>query len=253
MSEPVVVILAAGQGTRMRSATPKLLHPLCGRPMIGWPVRAARRAGAKVVVVVDSPARPLEDVVGDEATIVVQPEPHGTADAVIAAAAQIRDGDTVIVILGDTPLITPETIAALAEQHESSGAAATIATAVLDDPTGYGRVVRAPDGTVERVVETKAPGDATELELHIREVNTGVFAFEGAALLSALSEVTGNNAQGEHYLPDVLPVLHRHERSVLAFEVGDRRDARGSTTASRWLRSPPSRSAGSTTATCWPA
>jgi bifunctional UDP-N-acetylglucosamine pyrophosphorylase/glucosamine-1-phosphate N-acetyltransferase len=221
VSEPVVVILAAGQGTRMRSATPKLLHPLCGLPMICWPLRAAREAGAKKVVVVDSPARPLEQTVGEAATIVVQPEANGTAGAVRAATPEIEDGDTVIVIAGDTPLISAETITTLAEQHESSGAAATMATAVLDDPTGYGRVVRGPDGTVERVVETKAPGDATELELHIREVNTGVFAFDGAALVAALNEVTSDNAQGELYLPDVIPVLRRHERSVLAFEVDD--------------------------------
>jgi bifunctional UDP-N-acetylglucosamine pyrophosphorylase/glucosamine-1-phosphate N-acetyltransferase len=221
VSEPVVVILAAGQGTRMRSATPKLLHPLCGVEMICWPLRAARAAGARKVVVVDSPERPLEHVVGDQAVVVVQERARGTADAVKAATSEIDGGDTVIVIAGDVPLISAETIRTLAEQHESSGAAATMATAVLDDPTGYGRVVRAPDGTVERVVETKAPGDATELELHIREVNTGVFAFEGAALVTALDEVTSDNAQGELYLPDVIPVLHRHERSVLALEIED--------------------------------
>ena len=109
-----------------------------------------------------------------------------------------------------------------------------MATAVLEDPTGYGRVVRAPDGTVERVVETKAPGDATELELHIREVNTGIFAFDGAALLDALEQVRGDNAQGELYLPDVLPILRAHERTVVAHELRGP-DARrsGSTTASR--------------------
>jgi bifunctional UDP-N-acetylglucosamine pyrophosphorylase / glucosamine-1-phosphate N-acetyltransferase len=205
----------------MRSHTPKLLHPLCGMPMILWPLRAAKAAGAGTVIVVDSPHRPLEEVVGDAATVVVQPEPNGTAGATRAAASHIEAGDTVIVIAGDVPLISPETIKALAEQHEQSGAAATIATAVLEDPTGYGRVVRAPDGTVERVAETKAPGDATELELHIREINTGVFAFEGAALLAALDEVKSDNAQGELYLPDVIPVLHHHERSVQAFEVDD--------------------------------
>ena len=92
---------------------------------------------------------------------------------------------------------------------------------VLADPAGYGRVVRAPDGSVERVVETKADGDATELELHIREVNTGMFAFDGGALLTALDEVRPDNAQGEHYLPDVLPVLRRHERTVQAHELTD--------------------------------
>jgi bifunctional UDP-N-acetylglucosamine pyrophosphorylase/glucosamine-1-phosphate N-acetyltransferase len=175
------------------------------------------------VVVVDSPARAHDAVLGEDAaiTVVVQEQPRGTADAVKAAASQIGADDTVIVIAGDVPLITPETIRSLADAHAESGAAAMMVTAILDDPTGYGRVVRAPDGTVERVVETKAPGDATELELHIREVNTSVYAFEGAALLAALEEITPDNAQDELYLPDVLPVIHRHERSVLAFEVGD--------------------------------
>jgi bifunctional UDP-N-acetylglucosamine pyrophosphorylase / glucosamine-1-phosphate N-acetyltransferase len=221
VTAPVVVILAAGQGTRMRSATPKLLHPLCGRPMIAWPVAAAREAGAATVVVVDSPERPLAAVLAEDVEVAVQQRPLGTADAVKAAAAQIGPEDTVIVINGDVPLITAETIRALADAHARSGAAATMATAVLDDPSGYGRVVRAPDGTIEKVVETKTPGDASELELHIREVNTGVFAFEGAALLAALEEVTANNAQGEHYLPDVLPAIRRRERSVLAFELDD--------------------------------
>jgi bifunctional UDP-N-acetylglucosamine pyrophosphorylase/glucosamine-1-phosphate N-acetyltransferase len=221
VTAPVVVILAAGQGTRMRSATPKLLHPLCGRPMVCWPVAAARGAGAGTIVVVDSPEQPLADVLPADVTIAVQQQPRGTADAVKAAAGSIESGATVIVLAGDVPLITGETIAALASAHERSGAAATMATAVLDDPSGYGRVVRAPDGTVEKVVETKKPGDATELDLHIREVNTGVFAFDGDALLSALEEVGTGNVQGEYYLPDVLPVLRSHERTVGAFEVDD--------------------------------
>jgi bifunctional UDP-N-acetylglucosamine pyrophosphorylase/glucosamine-1-phosphate N-acetyltransferase len=205
----------------MRSATPKLLHPLCGRPMIAWPVEAAQAAGAGKVVVVDGPERPLQAALDGTVTLAVQNEPRGTADAVKAAADQIDPNAPVIVINADVPLITAETLRALTEDHERQGAAATMATAVLDDPTGYGRVVRAPDGTVERVVETKAPGDATELELHIREVNTGIFAFEGAALLAALQEVSGDNAQGEFYLPDVLPIIRRHERTVVAHEIND--------------------------------
>ena len=221
MTAPVVVILAAGQGTRMRSAVQKLLHPLCGRPIIAWPIAAARAAGAARILVVDSPERRLEAVAEDGVELVVQERPLGTADAVKAAAAQIGPDDTVIVINGDAPLITPETLQALVQAHERSGAAATIATMVLDDPSGYGRVVRAPDGTVERVVETKAPGDSTELELHIREVNTGMFAFDGGALIAALREVRADNAQGEHYLPDVLPILRERERTVLAYELSD--------------------------------
>ena len=221
MTAPVVVILAAGQGTRMRSAESKLLHALCGLPIIAWPIAAARAAGAGKIVVVDSPDRRLAAAVGDGVEVVVQARPLGTADAVLAAAGHIGPGDTAVVICGDAPLITPESLRGLIEAHDHSGAAATIATMVLDDPTGYGRVVRTPDGTVERVVETKAPGDATESELRIREVNTGMFAFEGAALVDALTQVGADNAQGEHYLPSVLPIMRRHERTVGAFELGD--------------------------------
>jgi bifunctional UDP-N-acetylglucosamine pyrophosphorylase/glucosamine-1-phosphate N-acetyltransferase len=219
VAAPVVVILAAGQGTRMRSTIPKLLHPLCGRPMVAWPVAAARSAGAGAIVVVDRPQRLLEDWLDDDILVAIQERPLGTADAVRAASAHIGPADTVVVINGDVPLISAATIQSLAQAHSRSGAAATIATVVLADPSGYGRVIRAPDGTVERVVETKSPGDATELELHIREINTGMFAFEGAALLAALAEVRADNAQGEHYLPDVLPILRAHERTVLAYEL----------------------------------
>jgi bifunctional UDP-N-acetylglucosamine pyrophosphorylase/glucosamine-1-phosphate N-acetyltransferase len=221
VTAPVVVILAAGEGTRMRSETPKLLHELCGRPMIAWSVAAATEAGAAKVVVVEGPGRELEAALDRAAEFVVQEQPRGTADAVRAAAAQIDGAGTVIVLNGDHPLVTARTIEELARAHESSGAVATIATAVLEDPTGYGRVVRGPDGTVERVVETKAPGDATKLELHIREVNTGIFAFDGRELLAALEQVKGDNAQGELYLPDVLPILREHERTVLAHQISD--------------------------------
>jgi bifunctional UDP-N-acetylglucosamine pyrophosphorylase / glucosamine-1-phosphate N-acetyltransferase len=227
VTAPVVVILAAGQGTRMRSATPKLLHPLCGRPMIEWPVAAAREAGASKIVVVDGPERPLGSTLDGEVTIAVQEQPRGTADAVRAAAAHIDPSAPVIVLNGDHPLISADALRALTETHQREGAAATIATATLDDPSGYGRVVRAPDGTVERVVETKAPGDATELELHIREISTGVFAFDGQALLSALEEVRSDNAQGELYLPDVLPIMRAHERTVVAHELADLSAAAG--------------------------
>jgi bifunctional UDP-N-acetylglucosamine pyrophosphorylase/glucosamine-1-phosphate N-acetyltransferase len=213
--------MAAGEGTRMRSQTPKLLHSLCGRPMIAWSVAAAKEAGAARVVVVDSPKRDLEAVLDHEVEFAVQEQPRGTADAVRAAAAQIAGADVVVVLNGDHPLISPATIRGLAEAHQRTGAAATIATAVLDDPRGYGRVVRAPDGTVERVAETKADGDASQLELHIREVNTGFYAFDVEELLSALEQVQSNNAQGELYLPDVLPILRADERTVQAHEISD--------------------------------
>ena len=221
MTGLVVVILAAGQGTRMRSATAKLLHPLCGRPMIAWPVAAAREAGAGKIVVVDGPERQLAGALPDDVELAVQETPLGTADAVKAASAQIPADGTVIVLYGDVPLITGDTLRALASAHQESGAAATMTTIVLEDPSGYGRVVRAPDGTVEKVVETKAQGDATEHELHIREVNAGIYAFDGGELLAALEHVRSDNAQNEYYLPDVMPVLREHERTVGAYEETD--------------------------------
>jgi bifunctional UDP-N-acetylglucosamine pyrophosphorylase / glucosamine-1-phosphate N-acetyltransferase len=221
VTAPVVVILAAGQGTRMRSQTPKLLHPLCGRPMIYWSVGAAREAGASAVVVVDTPERRLEEHLGAGCVVAVQERPNGTADAVRAAASHIDPDSLVIVLNGDAPLVTGETIRALADAQRRMAPAATIATVVLEDPRGYGRVVRAADGTVERVVETKAAGDATELELQIHEVNGGLYAFEGGPLLDALDRVRTDNAQGEQYLPDVLHIMRGEQRTVLAHELDD--------------------------------
>src|SRR5881275_1871541 len=165
----------------MRSAVQKVLHPLCG-----WPIVAAREAGAGKTVVVDSAERRLEASLHGDVVLAIQERARGTADAVKAAAREIGPEDTVVVLNGDVPLVSPATISALVEAHERSGAAGTIATIVLEDPAGYGRVVRAPDGTVERVVETKAPGDASDLELEIREVNAGLYAFDGDVLQTAL-------------------------------------------------------------------
>jgi bifunctional UDP-N-acetylglucosamine pyrophosphorylase/glucosamine-1-phosphate N-acetyltransferase len=205
----------------MRSRTPKLLHPLCGREMIGWPIAAARAAGAAKIVVVDSPARPLQQYVDADVEVAVQAQPHGTADALEAAAAHFELGVPVLVLYGDVPLIRPQTLTALAAAHAQAGAAATMLTATLDDPSGYGRVVRGADGQVERVVETKRPGDATPEQLEIHEVNTGIYAFDGGVLAGALAQVGDDNAQGERYLPDVLPVLRRDGRRVAALALGD--------------------------------
>jgi len=196
--------------------------------MIAWPVAAAREAGAARIVVVDSPDQPLRDALANEEVgIAVQEQPRGTADAVRAAAPFIDAASPVIVLNGDGPLIRGETLRALAEAHSQQGAAATVATAVLDDPSGYGRVVRAPDETIERIVETKRPGDASPLELEICEVNGGIYAFDGGPLLEALERVRSDNAQGELYLPDVLPLLREHERTVLAFDVEDPHETLG--------------------------
>ena len=205
----------------MRSSLPKVLHPLCGRPLIAWPIAAAREAGAGKVVVVDGPKRPLAGHLPEDVAVAVQAEPRGTGDAVAAAAGEIGAGDTVVVVMGDVPLMDAATLTGLVEAHEGSGAAATMLTAELEDPTGYGRVVRDAEGQVERVVETKAAGDASEAELAIREVNTGIFAFDGGALLEALERLESGNAQGELYLPDVLPRMREAGREIAAHVATD--------------------------------
>jgi len=220
VTAPTVVIMAAGQGTRMRSHTPKVLHDLCGKPMIAWPVAAARDAGAAKVVVVGGPDRALDGHLPDGVELAVQPEPNGTGGAVLAAAEHLGDGP-VLVLNGDVPLITAEAIAGLAHAHEESGAAATVVTVVLEDPAGYGRVVRDARGDVARIVETKRPGDATDEELAIGEVNAGVYAFDGPALLDALRRVGTDNAQGELYLPATIAVLRAAGAQVAAHPAGD--------------------------------
>jgi bifunctional UDP-N-acetylglucosamine pyrophosphorylase/glucosamine-1-phosphate N-acetyltransferase len=221
VTAPTVVILAAGQGTRMRSRTPKMLHEICGRPMIDWTVGAALDAGADRVVVVGSPDGALDGRLPDGVVLAVQPEPNGTGGAVLAAADHL-DGDApVLVVNGDAPLVTPQALRALVDAHTANGAAATLVTMMLDDPSGYGRVVRDAAGGVERVVETKRPADATPEELAIAEVNAGVYAFERAPLLDALERVGTDNAQGELYLPAALEVLRADGARVAALAIDD--------------------------------
>jgi bifunctional UDP-N-acetylglucosamine pyrophosphorylase / glucosamine-1-phosphate N-acetyltransferase len=208
VTAPTVVILAAGQGTRMRSDVPKVLHDLCGRPMIAWSVTAALEAGAGKVVVVDGPERPLDGHLPAGVELAIQPEANGTGGAVLAAVDHVGD-ETVLVLNGDVPLVTADLLRDLLSAHESAGVQATLASTELDDPSGYGRVVRNGDGSVARVVETKVEGDATSDELAIREVNAGLYAFDGPAVKDALHRLTPDNAQGELYLPSVVELLER--------------------------------------------
>jgi bifunctional UDP-N-acetylglucosamine pyrophosphorylase/glucosamine-1-phosphate N-acetyltransferase len=205
----------------MRSPLPKVLHPICGRPMVAWPVRAALDAGAHRVVVVGGPDGALAAHLPESTELVTQPEARGTGDAVRCAAAHIDPDRPVVVLAGDVPLITPATIAELVDAHGASGAAATMLTMRLEDPSGYGRVVRDERGDVLGVVETKAPGDATAQELAIDEVNTGVLCFDGAALLQAVAGLRDDNAQGELYLPDTLPLLRAAGHRVGAHATDD--------------------------------
>lgn len=219
MNPQTVVILAAGRGTRMRSATPKLAHELCGRPLIAWPVEAARAAGARKLVVVLSADSPLRGALPDGAVCVEQPEPDGTGGAVLAAGAAIDPDGPVVVIAGDVPLIDGGLLGELVAEHARSGAAATMVTIRLEDPSGYGRVVRDADGDVERVVETKDTAGASPEELAIDEVNTSVFAFDPAALLAQLASVPA--VAGEIYLPGVLPLIRAAGGKVATIEADD--------------------------------
>ena len=221
MTDATAVIMAAGRGTRMKSAVPKVLHELCGRPLIGWVVAAVEEAGIARVVVVDGPDTPLDGQLPDGVEIAVQQEAKGTADAALAAKDHFGDGP-VVVLSGDVPLITAKAIEELIAAHEEAKAAATMMTMELDDPAQFGRVVRSADGSVERVVEAKATGsDATPEQLAIREVNTGIYVFDGSLLEDALNRVPTDNAQGEAYLPDVLPILREDGHPIAAHVVDD--------------------------------
>lgn len=219
-----VVVLAAGEGTRMKSRrTPKVLHDLCGRTLLGHVLAATRALQPEHLVVVVGHAR--EQVaahVGDVdelATTVVQEPQNGTGHAVQVALADLRELDgTILVVLGDAPLLRTETLRELVAAHQVSGAATTVLTAELDDPTGYGRVVRNQEGAVTAIVEHK---DADEPTRTVREINSGVFAFDAAHLRAALGRLGTDNAQGELYLTDVVGIHRGHGLTVQAHRVQD--------------------------------
>jgi bifunctional UDP-N-acetylglucosamine pyrophosphorylase/glucosamine-1-phosphate N-acetyltransferase len=205
----------------MRSSLPKMLHPVCGRAMVAWPILAAREAGAGRVAAIVSPGMDLSAGLPEDVETVEQPEPDGTGGAIRAALSLIEDSETVLVLSGDVPLLSAATIAGLLEAHAASPAAAMMLTIELDDPAAYGRVVRTTTGDVERVVEAKAAGDADPEQLAIREINAGTYAFDAAPLAAALAGLSNDNAQGEYYLPDVFPALHGAGHTVAAHLADD--------------------------------
>ena len=213
--------MAAGEGTRMRSSTPKMLHPVCGQPMVAWPILAAREAGAERVAVIVAPGRDISAALPEGTETVVQPEPDGTGGAIRAAGPLIEEAETVLVLSGDVPLIGTDTIAELLDAHAASSAAATLLTIELPEAGAYGRVVRGSSGEVERVVEAKAAGDASAEQLAIREINAGTYAFDAAPLAAALETLSNDNAQGEYYLPDVFPALREAGHRVAAHLADD--------------------------------
>ena len=213
--------MAAGEGTRMRSSVPKMLHPICGRPMIAWPVLAAHEAGAVRVCVIVSPERDLSPALPDGTETIVQPTSDGTGGAVRAALDVIGEADVAVVLNGDHPLVTAELLSELVDVHRDAGAAATVITVDRDDPESLGRVVRGADGEFERIVETKHPAGVPDEVLAIREVNTNTFAFDAPALAEAIERVGSDNAAGEYYVGDTLRVLREGGRRVVAHKVDD--------------------------------
>ena len=207
------LVLAAGKSTRMKSKRPKALHLLLGKPLLRWATEAAQGAGAvRTVLVVGHQAEQVQSAMGAELEYVLQAEQKGTGHAVQMAEALLSDWDGPLLVLpGDAPLLSDSLLEALIAHHTHSGAAATLLTARLDNAGAYGRVVRDSEGRVRAIVEAR---DATPEQLEIREIGTSVYAFEPSALFQALRQITPQNAQGEHYLTDVVSLLAGQGRLV---------------------------------------
>ena len=220
-----VLIMAAGHGTRMRSELPKVLHPVCGRPMVEWVIDAARSAGADRVVCVTRPGEGVAERLNGTVEIAEQTQGEGTGAAVLAAREAIAASRTVLVLSGDHPLVSADLIAGLIDAHDNADAAATLLTTEQIDPAGYGRIVRGQDGSVERIVETKHADAVPPEELAIREINIGAYAFDAPALLDALDQV--GEEHGERYLTGVIPILRETGRPLAAHITHDTRSAMG--------------------------
>ena len=216
------VILAAGEGKRMRSRHPKVLHRLLGRPLVGYPLRIARALGDRIVLVVGRDAAEVRAAAGPGVELVEQGERLGTGHALQQARPACGDG-AIVVLPGDTPLLSEATLGRLIDHHTKTSAAATLLTALVERPAGYGRVLR-QRGHVRGVVEDR---DATDDQKRIREINTSVYCFDARRLWPALGKVTPNNDQGEYYLTDVVGILARAGARVEAVTTEDAAECLG--------------------------
>ena len=226
MSKLLTVILAAGKGTRMKSRLPKVLHKIGGKPMVEQVLCAANAAGSeRNVVIIGFGAEKVKEHLAGRAQFAMQEEQLGTGHAVMQARDILADWDgTVLVVCGDTPLLTPELLKNLCKEHEAQGAKATVLSAIMADPTGYGRVIRDEEGVVVKIVEQK---DASEEEKLVDEVNTAIYCFDAKALLGTLDSLTCNNAQGEYYLTDVIGILRDRGERVWAVVADDASEVQG--------------------------
>jgi bifunctional UDP-N-acetylglucosamine pyrophosphorylase/glucosamine-1-phosphate N-acetyltransferase len=222
MSPETVVVLAAGEGTRMKSSIPKVLHSISGRTLLGHVLHAVNGLNAKNLRIVVGAGRELvEDHVkqiAPKATTVFQEHRGGTGHATQLALADIKVTGTVLVLAGDTPMLSSQSLAALLDVHHKGNFSASVMTAEHPDPTGYGRIIRSADGSLLRIVEER---DATDEERAIYEVNSGVYAFDGAKLTAAIGKLKNDNSQGELYLTDVLEILRNDGGSIAAVLIED--------------------------------
>jgi bifunctional UDP-N-acetylglucosamine pyrophosphorylase/glucosamine-1-phosphate N-acetyltransferase len=220
MHNRYAVILAAGQGTRMKSKLYKVLHPVCGKPMVQHVVDQVMKLNIQeVVTIIGHGAEMVQAQLGDSSRYALQDQQLGTAHAVSQAQSLLEGkAGVTIVVCGDTPLIKAETMESLFKHHEELAAKATILTARIEDPTGYGRIIRNKKGLVEKIVEHK---DASEEERKINEINTGTYCFYNFALFEALKNVSNENVQGEYYLPDVIEILKKQGEVVTAFQTDE--------------------------------
>ncbi|MBM7097936.1 bifunctional UDP-N-acetylglucosamine diphosphorylase/glucosamine-1-phosphate N-acetyltransferase GlmU [Bacillus sp. H-16] len=220
MSKRFAVILAAGKGTRMKSDLYKVLHPVCGKSMVQHVVDQLKGCEVeKTIAVIGHGAELVKERLGADAEYVLQEEQLGTGHAVMQAESLLAgEKGTTVVLCGDTPLLTQDTINALLQYHEEQGAKATVLTAIAEDPSGYGRVLRDADDAVKRIVEHK---DANTEERSVKEINTGTYCFDNEALFEALTHVNNDNVQGEYYLPDVIEILQKQGELIAAYQTPD--------------------------------
>ncbi|MDX6587311.1 MAG: bifunctional UDP-N-acetylglucosamine pyrophosphorylase / glucosamine-phosphate N-acetyltransferase [Solirubrobacterales bacterium] len=205
----------------MRSSLPKVLHWICGRAMVEWPIQAARESNAGRIVLIDSSKERLAQYEFEGTETVIQPEANGTGGAMLAALEAIESSEEVVVLSGDHPLLGADTIEALLATHRDESASATVMTVELDDPGQYGRIVRDADGNVERIVETKHPESVPQEILDSKEINTGTYCFHGPTFAAALGRITNDNDAGEYYLGDVLPLMREDGQKIAAYVATD--------------------------------
>lgn len=226
MDDFTAVILAAGEGKRMKSDTPKVMHKICGIPMLGHVIRAAKGAGAsRIVIVIGKHCDVVVDAFKDDkdVTFVLQEQQKGTGHALMQAKEVIKENTLITVLYGDMPMITSESISEMVDFHKEKKADATVMTAEVEDPTGYGRII----GDGEKVFLIREEKDASEEEKAIKEINSGFYCFESSVAFDALEKIDNDNKQAEYYLTDIVEVLNKENKDVLAFRLENPEELNG--------------------------